>query len=88
MSEIEITEDNCVLSYVELNTISELIANHVKIAKHERLATDYFNKVLQKIKKLNDLAKEWQNKKLVLVTQEFIDDIKKQQEIDHETQKP
>lgn len=54
----ELNEDNCVLSKVELNTISELIANHIKNAKHEKLATDYFNSILQKIIKLNDMVKQ------------------------------
>jgi catabolite regulation protein CreA len=61
MSEnIEINEDNCVLSEDEIACIQ--VTFEEKFVTHGELYTDKLDKIFQKITKLNDMAKQAKEK--------------------------
>lgn len=78
---IEINEDNCVLDENELSIIDKSLEESLNYAAKEmmepirRSLKNCTTKIFLKINKLNDLAKGLKDKKLVVVSQEFIDDI-------------
>lgn len=62
MSEIEITEDNCVLSGQQIGHLADIF--YIAIEDQEKRGNDVTEKLLkllEKITKLNDLAKEKSN---------------------------
>ena len=58
MSEIEINEDNCVLSDADLKILDDVFKSAMERANDTMLAKRYLSIMFLKITKLNDLAKE------------------------------
>lgn len=66
MSEIEINEDNCVLNDMELVLTCIIFEprKRVKINFKNKETKEMLDKIFQKIKKLNDMAKELRKNEL------------------------